>query len=60
MKKTEKNKTTKIAFFLKPYVRNGLFERKIILVRHLFSKKIIKSKILLKKLQKQKKGKTEK
>ena len=61
MKKTEKKYNNKNCIFcLKPYVRNGLFERKIILVRHLFSKKTIISKILLKKLQKQKKGKTEK
>ena len=39
-------------FFKKPYVKNGILERKAILVKHfLFKKKLFKLKILHKKLQ---------
>ena len=51
--KTEKRKNRKIKnntsciFCLKPYVKNGIFEKKIILVKHVFSKrKLIKFHIL--------------
>ena len=55
-----KNNTSFI-FCLKPYVKNGIFEKKIILVKLVFSKrKVIKFHIFHLKIQKQKKGKVEK
>ena len=51
-----KNNTSCI-FCLKPYVKNGIFEKKIILVKLVFSKrKLFKIKFLHKKIKKQKKG----
>ena len=58
MKKTEKKYNNKNCIFcLKPYVRNGLFERKIILVRHLFSKKQLYRKFCSKNFKNRKKEK---
>ena len=53
--KTEKWKNRKIKnnknidFWLNPYVKNGIFEKKITLVKHFLMKKIVKFKILQEK-----------
>ena len=35
----KQKKTTNIAFFVKSLIKNGVFERKIIKVKHYFQKK---------------------
>ena len=53
MKKLQKLKNGKlekknknIDFWLNPYVKNGIFEKKITLVKHFFMKKLFNLKIL--------------
>ena len=59
--KIEKQKTTKFTFFVKPYVKNDIFEKKIILVNQYFLIKNNKiENFTLEKLQKLKNGKIEK